>query len=256
MTEVASHSMTSMYIGGEWVPSESGEWFETKNPTTGEALARFPKGTRADVLRAIEAGAVFEVADRPSPFVLGPPALGRVFATYDEMTPDAVSAIVDEADVASGDIAIYAWDNFEAERANEFGEIVARQALGVAYYGGALLPAEDMHHHGIGTLPAGGDYDLILASQPWRARMNADFKVKHVLAPLAKSLRPGGGLLTAQSSGDDPGLELVRKIWPDEDPFQVDRHELIKVLKDACDLRFDSFQPCRGAGAENTKGGD
>ena len=69
---------------------------------------------------------------------------------------NGASAIVDEADVASGDIAIYAWDNFEAERANEFGEIVARQALGVAYYGGALLPAEDMHHHGIGTLPAGG----------------------------------------------------------------------------------------------------
>jgi hypothetical protein len=79
---------------------------------------------------------------------------------------------------------------------------------------------------------AGGDYDLVLASQPWRARMDADFKVKHVLAPLAKSLRAGGRLLTAQSCGDDPGLELVRKIWPEEDPFQVDRHELIKVLKE------------------------
>lgn len=53
---------------------------------------------------------------------------------------NGTSAIVDEVDIASGDIAIYARDNFEAERANEFGEIVARQALGVAYYGGALLP--------------------------------------------------------------------------------------------------------------------
>jgi len=79
---------------------------------------------------------------------------------------------------------------------------------------------------------AGGDYDLVLASQPWRARMSAEFKVKHVLAPLTRSLRPGGRLLTAQSCGDDPGLELVRKIWPDEDPFQVDRHELIKTLKE------------------------
>jgi hypothetical protein len=79
---------------------------------------------------------------------------------------------------------------------------------------------------------AGGDYDLVLASQPWRARMNAEFKVRHVLAPLTKSLRPGGRLLTAQSAGNDPGLELVRKIWPDEDPFQVDRHELIKTLKE------------------------
>ncbi|MBN1679308.1 MAG: aldehyde dehydrogenase family protein [Anaerolineae bacterium] len=43
------------YINGEWVPSESGEWFETKNPTTGQVLARFPKGTRGDVQHAIDA---------------------------------------------------------------------------------------------------------------------------------------------------------------------------------------------------------
>ena len=69
---------------------------------------------------------------------------------------NGTSAIVDVADVASGDVAIYAWENFEAERSNEFGEIAARQAMGIAYYGGAFLPPEDMHHHGIGTLPAGG----------------------------------------------------------------------------------------------------
>ncbi len=79
---------------------------------------------------------------------------------------------------------------------------------------------------------AGGDYDLVLASQPWRSRMSAEFKVKHVLAPLTRSLRSGGRLLTVQSSGNDPGLELIRKIWPDEDPFRVDRHELIKTLKE------------------------
>lgn len=78
---------------------------------------------------------------------------------------------------------------------------------------------------------AGGDYDLVLASQPWRARMNADFKVRHVLSPLTRSLRPGGRLLTVQSWGNDPGLELVQRIWPEEDPFRVDRHELVKTLK-------------------------
>ncbi len=78
---------------------------------------------------------------------------------------------------------------------------------------------------------AGGDYDLVLASQPWRARMNADFKVKHVLSPLTRSLRAGGRLLTVQSWGNDPGLELVQRIWPEEDPFKVDRHELVKTLK-------------------------
>jgi hypothetical protein len=78
----------------------------------------------------------------------------------------------------------------------------------------------------------GGDYDLVIASQPWRARMSAEFKVKKVLAPLVRALGPSGRLLAVQSSGDDPALELVREIWPDEDPFKVNRHELIKVLRE------------------------
>jgi alkyl sulfatase BDS1-like metallo-beta-lactamase superfamily hydrolase len=69
---------------------------------------------------------------------------------------NGTSAIVDAADVAAGDVAIYAWDNFEAERSSEFGEIAARQAMGIAYYGGAFLPPEELHHHGIGLIPAGG----------------------------------------------------------------------------------------------------
>src|SRR6185436_3433081 len=40
-----------------------------------------------------------------------------------------------------------------------------------------------------------GDYDLIVASQPWRARTSAAVKAKMVLAPLARSLAPGGRLL-------------------------------------------------------------
>ena len=76
------------------------------------------------------------------------------------------------------------------------------------------------------------DYDLVLVSQPWRARMDAEFKVKNVLQPMVKSLAIGGRALVAQSSGNDPALELVRRIWPDEDPFKVSRHELIEVLKE------------------------
>jgi hypothetical protein len=76
-----------------------------------------------------------------------------------------------------------------------------------------------------------GQYDLVLASQPWRARMGADFKVRKVLAPLARSLAPGGRLLAIQSYGHDPGLEIVRKLWPQEQPFQVSRHELLATLR-------------------------
>jgi hypothetical protein len=76
-----------------------------------------------------------------------------------------------------------------------------------------------------------GNYDLILASQPWRARTPARFKVQRILAPLARSLTPGGRMLTIQSYGDDPPLELIRMLWPGEDPFQVDRHDLLKALR-------------------------
>ncbi|MDH4073397.1 MAG: hypothetical protein OEV41_09855 [Gammaproteobacteria bacterium] len=77
-----------------------------------------------------------------------------------------------------------------------------------------------------------GNYDLVVVSQPWRARMDAGFKVDKVLSPLVKSLAPGGRAVTFQSAGNDPGLELVRALWPDEDPFRVSRHELVKTLKE------------------------
>jgi aldehyde dehydrogenase (NAD+) len=44
-----------LYINGEWVESNSDKIFETKNPVNGEILATFPKGTKKDVLKAIEA---------------------------------------------------------------------------------------------------------------------------------------------------------------------------------------------------------
>jgi hypothetical protein len=75
------------------------------------------------------------------------------------------------------------------------------------------------------------DYDLVLVSQPWRARMDAGFKVKKVLEPMCRALAPGGRAVVAQSSGNDPGLELIRQIWPGEDPFKVNRHELLDELR-------------------------
>ena len=75
------------------------------------------------------------------------------------------------------------------------------------------------------------NYDLILASQPWRARMSAEFKAQRVLAPLTRSLAPGGRLLAVQSYGRDPGLEIIQKLWPGENPFQIDRHALLAALK-------------------------
>jgi hypothetical protein len=75
-------------------------------------------------------------------------------------------------------------------------------------------------------------FDVILASQPWRARTAAQFKAQKVLAPLVRNLAPGGRMITVQSSGKDPGLELVQQVWPGEQPFKVDRHQLLAALKE------------------------
>jgi hypothetical protein len=84
-------------------------------------------------------------------------------------------------------------------------------------------------------------YDLILASQPWRASQSAQFKAERILAPLARNLAPGGRLLTIQSRGDDPGLEIVRNVWPGENPFTVDRHQLVAALKDQLGEQAQEF---------------
>ncbi|MBY0223208.1 aldehyde dehydrogenase [Sporosarcina aquimarina] len=44
-----------MYINGEWVESESGEYFLSYNPATGEAWCEVAKGTEEDVNRAVQA---------------------------------------------------------------------------------------------------------------------------------------------------------------------------------------------------------
>lgn len=74
-------------------------------------------------------------------------------------------------------------------------------------------------------------YDLIVASQPWRARKSARFKAENVLAPLSRSLAPQGRLFVVQSHGHDPALEIIQKLWPDEDPFRVDRRQLLTALE-------------------------
>jgi len=70
-------------------------------------------------------------------------------------------------------------------------------------------------------------YDVVIASQPYRARLPASRKVRNVIAPLARALAPNGRLVVIQSYGHDPGLEIIQRIWPDEQPFRTGRHELL-----------------------------
>ncbi|MGB5081323.1 MAG: hypothetical protein WBO23_11345 [Burkholderiales bacterium] len=90
------------------------------------------------------------------------------------------------------------------------------------------------------------DYDLVIASQPYRARASVQFKAEKVLAPLARSLASGGRMIAIHSHGQDPGLEIVQRIWPGERPFQTDRHALLKATRaelgaDGRDLNFNAY---------------
>lgn len=77
------------------------------------------------------------------------------------------------------------------------------------------------------------EFDMVIASQPYRARTSAEFKAKKVVAPLARALGPGGRLVGIHSHGGDPGLEIVQNLWPDENPFINDRHDILKAVKAA-----------------------
>ena len=94
-----------------------------------------------------------------------------------------------------------------------------------------------------GTL---ANYDLVIASQPYRARASLEFKAKRVITPLAKALGPGGRLIAIHSHGNDPGMEIIQKLWPDDNPFIHDRHQIMKAVKHELgpagrDLNFNAY---------------
>jgi hypothetical protein len=80
--------------------------------------------------------------------------------------------------------------------------------------------------------PGERSYDLIIASQPYRARTPVDHKMKTVITPLARALAPGGRMVVVHSHGEDPGMEIIRGVWPEEDPFKTDRHLLASAAGD------------------------
>ncbi len=100
---------------------------------------------------------------------------------------------------------------------------------------------------------AGGtraEYDLVLASQPYRARASLDFKARRVLAPLARALGPGGRMIAIHSYGHDPGMEVIHKVWPEDHPFVHSRHDLLKAVKHELgpagrDLNFNAYSDQR-----------
>lgn len=98
---------------------------------------------------------------------------------------------------------------------------------------------------------ARADMDFVLLSQPYRARAPLRFKTQSVVTPLVRSLRANGKVMVVHSHGDDPGLEIIRRIWPDEDPFLVGRYEMLAAIRDelgsaARDYDFGQGDPADG----------
>ncbi|MDX1447763.1 MAG: hypothetical protein R3246_01765 [Acidimicrobiia bacterium] len=94
--------------------------------------------------------------------------------------------------------------------------------------------------------PSGHDagYDLIVMSQAYRAKTPVETKVRNVVVPLARALAPGGRLVGIQSYGGDPGDDIIKGVWPDEDPFPYGRAEIVEEARRQIpdsDLRFDAL---------------
>jgi len=90
------------------------------------------------------------------------------------------------------------------------------------------------------------NFDLVIASQPYRAKSSVNFRAKRIIAPLARALRPGGRLIGIHSHGQDPGMEIIQAVWPGENPFSVSRHELLRAVKYELgsagrDLNFNAY---------------
>jgi hypothetical protein len=94
------------------------------------------------------------------------------------------------------------------------------------------------------------NYDLVIASQPYRARASLEFKAKRVIAPLAKAIGPGGRLIGIHSHGHDPGMEIIHKVWPGDHPFMHNRHQIMKATRQELgpagrDLNFTAYADSR-----------
>ncbi|HJR91565.1 MAG TPA: hypothetical protein VJ938_03930 [Acidimicrobiia bacterium] len=89
-------------------------------------------------------------------------------------------------------------------------------------------------------------YDLIISAQAYRAAAPLHRKVATVLSPLARALAPGGRLVGIQSRGRDPGMEIVRRVWPDLEPFGDSAADVVaearRQLADT-DLEFPELDP-------------
>jgi hypothetical protein len=92
---------------------------------------------------------------------------------------------------------------------------------------------------------ARADFDFMLLSHAYRARAPIAFKAERIVAPLVRALRRNGRLMGVHAQGDDPGMEIIREIWPGEAPFTTRREALMVTVRDClgADARKYCFHP-------------
>ena len=149
-----------------------------------------------------------------------------------------------EFETQIAELAPFLQDNWRANVSPRTGMPVYERPVAIVLY-------RDDHRFLLdAVIPRAGrteaNFDLIIASQPYRAKSSVNFRAKRIVAPLARALRPGGRLIGIHSHGHDPGLEIVQAIWPDENPFSVSRHELLRAVKYELgsagrDLNFNAY---------------
>ena len=75
------------------------------------------------------------------------------------------------------------------------------------------------------------NYDLIIASQPYRSRISAEKKVKYVINPMIKALNKRGKLIIVHACGNDPANKIIKKIWPKDKPFPTLYKSILKYIR-------------------------
>ncbi len=120
------------------------------------------------------------------------------------------------------------WQTKTSEKTGN--QVYARPSVIVLYRSDRAFALHDVIPRNIGA-PQPNGYDLVLCAQPWRSRTDAAAKVRSVLAPCARALNPRGRLVVIQSTGHDPGMEIIRRIWPGDEPFATPRIQLMNELE-------------------------
>ena len=90
------------YIGGEWVPSESGDTIEVADPSTRETVTEVPRGTEADVDAAYEAAAAAQPEWEQTPPARREELVQTLLQTMDEHSEEIVELLATEAGQIEG----------------------------------------------------------------------------------------------------------------------------------------------------------